>query len=949
MEGTEADLMALWQQAVDSLGGHSDRILSSAAGKLRAIKTPEDLATSIEESGAAFVNFRSKRQRLWSTLKNFVTPISTIAQVGVTPASVVDFGAASSAILGAVAYLVKVCEGVSDAYDWIEHVIQIEMLDFSHRLTHYVSCPLDSVMQKKITTILAVIFKIINRANYLVRKGRFRHYIHVMWLGKDAETKELVDSLNAEFGGEQRYTLGVTFVATQKTQEMTKRTEESVKQIAADVGDVKKLLDRPNRPDEDAILRRVLCDTTAHDDVEEIYARNSKALLKGTGVWLEAEPFFQSWVTRGAAILWIFGRPGTGKTYLSTWIIKSVLEQPDGERLNAMAYFFVKEDNGNLRNANIILKTLAWQIAKKDPGFRKHVAVVCDQRIHTITAEDTWQNIFLDYYTSEKRAGKTATLVVDGLDEALPETRRIILGLLKDLVSARGGKRPEIQFAIIGRPSLRGDGNFKRLEKSCIIEVATKNQHDVDQYIKKRLEDVQILWEMRRMKPDGRAKASKFGGMILKKVSEGADGVFLWAKLLLDSLVNKDRRQIEAILVSPPSTLDDMIWHVFNRLATDDDLDQDQIKKMLLFGTYARRPLLFAELYAAISLPLRTPNYLLWKQTRGVLSSIFDLRFSDGVDPDIEDDTGGEGNGDAVGGEGDSVEGGDDPFDFLHTDEEVEETDGDLPSNQGDSHSRSDNGSDEGDEGDGESSQGEEEDEDDLLGCLTERQRMSEITFCHARIRDYLEREGNSKIRRKPPQSIIPANEDAHADFTLACVELFRMEPYMIENQWFLSDYPICYLTSHLQATDINKIPRGKAARILDSLCWLFGSDRGTKCLLKAAREYDDFRSYGDTFWQLWVETDHNLNLLQTWFREAEALQSHMDWEEDAITWMRAAAVSLPDLLRPMMMAASTLWLRRPACDSPEYFEKGEFAVWLMHGWLTRVSRLYIYIYSIIK
>lgn len=134
---------------------------------------------------------------------------------------------------------------------------------------------------------------------------------------------------------------------------------------------------------------------------------------------------------------------------------------------------------------------------------------------------------------------------------------------------------------------------------------------------------------MRRVKPNGLKKANKEGRRIKKKVSEGAAGVFLWAKLLLDSLVKKDLPQIEAALASPPSKLDDMIYSVFRRITMEGSLDQNVMRKILMFTVYSRRPLVFGELDIVTSLPDCKLNYLLWKRMRGILSSVFDLQFPD--------------------------------------------------------------------------------------------------------------------------------------------------------------------------------------------------------------------------------------------------------------------------------------------------------------------------------
>ena len=214
----------------------------------------------------------------------------------------------------------------------------------------------------------------------------------------------------------------------------------------------------------------------------------------------------------------------------------------------------------------------------------------------------------------------------------------MILGLMKGPVSPENTNTHGIQLALIGRGALRSDMDGKGMEKNHFIEILrAKNRQDINSYIKKRLEELEILRQMRKMKPNGLSKANKEDSKIMKKVSESPDGVFLWAKLLLNSLMKKDLPQTEAILASPPATLGEIIWSVFARLARDEELDQHVLQKMRMFMTHARRPLLFGELDLVTSLPARKPNYLLWKHTRGKLSSVFDLKCPNDADPDDEE------------------------------------------------------------------------------------------------------------------------------------------------------------------------------------------------------------------------------------------------------------------------------------------------------------------------
>ncbi|KAK4450851.1 hypothetical protein QBC34DRAFT_348375 [Podospora aff. communis PSN243] len=944
-EGGE-ELRVLWQDAVAEYHRDTGHALSPATMQALAdVKTIEDVAQHIEKSGAAFTKFRQKNERFWSALTTFAAPISAVASIAITPASVADYGTISSAVLGAVVHLVKAGEGVSNAYDWIEQLFR-ELQDFSDRLGQYVQTKLDPVLRRKMVAILAVILKVIGRSQRLIRERRFREYLRVTFLGKDAATKNLIDDLNKLLGSEQRYVLGVTYATAQRTEETVNTTHE----IASKVLDViEEEKDRKTQAEDDSCLRNTLCATSAPADVEETFVRNERVLLKGTGAWLEEEPFFRAWMRREAMILWIFGGPGSGKSFLSTRLIQQLKETNDEG--DVVAFFFVKENSESLRDANILLKSLAWQIAGKDAAFRRHAVAVCRQRSLTITAELTWENLFLSYYCQDANGaynGAATTIVIDGLDEATAESRTTILRLMKDLVSTSqsppGGGMVSggIRLAVVGRRSLRTEMDFRRQEKNFFIEVSrTKNRDDINSYIRKRLEELEILREMRKMKPNGLKRANKEGGKIMKRVAEGADGVFLWAKLLLDSLMKKDLPQIEAILATPPSTLDKMIWSVFDRLARDEGLDQDVLRKMLMFMTHARRPLLFGELDLVTSLPGKKPNYLLWKHTRGTLSSVFELKFPEDVDPDeidMTDEIQAEDENETGSAPGGTDSGTDDDagFDFSYDDGDTDEDDTECTLSDDDDifsttveRVRVTETPPAGKEA---------EELDDLLSHLTRSKAHTTVAFCHTRIRDFLVREGNPRTRQSDPLPIIPGADDVHADITIACLEIFQLEVSLDDDKRFLCDYPLCHLPFHLDGIDRTTVSPEKSGRIIDGLYWLFGTSKGTLCLLNSVMDYDEFHNSNREFWALWAATDRYLRLVQSWFGDIASVREHTSASDDAYAWIIKASTSLKNLLQLAIHTASTEWLCQPGFESHTYFKKGEFPAWLINAWLTLIE-----------
>ncbi|KAK0748210.1 hypothetical protein B0T21DRAFT_406742 [Apiosordaria backusii] len=923
MTNNQDGIQLLWADALAEYGRETERSLS--LGGLAAfddISSIDQVAKLIEDSNAKFRGFRSRRHHLWSALETFITPVSAIAQIGVTPASVADFGFATSAVLGAVVYLVKACEGVSNAYDWIEQVFW-ELHDFAGRLGQYVSMPIDATLRHKVVAILATILRVIGRSEHLIRERRFREYLRVTFLGKDKYTKKLLDDLSKLLDSEQKYILGITYTSTKRAEVVLEEAKGTLKHT---LDAVRGLEGKVLRNEDNAHLKQALGATSAWDEVEETYTRNKRSLLKDTGIWLQNEPPFQSWMNRDVPILWIFGGPGAGKSFLTTSIIKRLIDRSTfmvnrGNRTESLAYFFIKEDNEVLRDANNILKTLAWQIASHDDSFREHVINMDKHRKLTAAAEHTWENLFLAYYNSaEAHVSQAVTILIDGLDEAGEETRKTILGLVKDAVIAQKPKNYQVmRFGIIGRGSLRSDVTFKWSKKPCVIEVSRiKNQNDINTYIRKRLEELDVLREMRKARPDGLRKANREGSKILKKISDGADGVFLWAKLLLDSLVRKDLPHIEATLANPPSNLDDMIASIFERISKDDAIDQGVMQKMLMFMTYSRRPLQFGELELITSLPGLKPQYLLWRNMRGRLSSIFNLKFPYDHDPDVQ-----------IGLSNCTHESANDSSDYgFITDENEGLFDFDNAYSQedgggdvGDTDSSGDTGSDDGDflnapgctklspvQGlefdDDKNPRTEAKDESDiiqsLLSHLSHGQLKTEVSFYHSRIRDYLVREGSPETRERPQLGIIPSVQDPHTNITIICLDILRLGPTIPDEYISLSGYPLCHLAHHLEHIDRDSIADSDAAKIIEGLYWVFGTEKGSLGLLRPLEYYDEFsQCYSNNdrpFWKMWVETDKYLKIVQAWLSQAEVLRGFMSTVDDeAMAWIEKAIEVFPD------------------------------------------------------
>src|SRR5215469_17602059 len=94
----------------------------------------------------------------------------------------------------------------------------------------------------------------------------------------------------------------------------------------------------------------------------EVFEKAKRELLKDSGLWILDEELFSAWMDRRIPLLFIYGSPGAGKSFLSCRIIQ-ILNQvrPQGVQdacRASIAYFFCKRDSSGLRSYRSILLTI---------------------------------------------------------------------------------------------------------------------------------------------------------------------------------------------------------------------------------------------------------------------------------------------------------------------------------------------------------------------------------------------------------------------------------------------------------------------------------------------------------------------------------------------------------------------------------------------------------------
>lgn len=156
-DGSDQSFGDLWTAAlaayreVTQKGGES-RGSRNTQSDIPVITTIDSLATKIEESSSNFQTFRARHSKVWNKLKLFAGPLASA--INVLPIGDV-MGVPVGTVIGSCVYLIRSCEEVSNAYDWLEQVFS-ELHEFSERLEIYYTSQMSPALRKKAIGILAL-------------------------------------------------------------------------------------------------------------------------------------------------------------------------------------------------------------------------------------------------------------------------------------------------------------------------------------------------------------------------------------------------------------------------------------------------------------------------------------------------------------------------------------------------------------------------------------------------------------------------------------------------------------------------------------------------------------------------------------------------------------------------------------------------------------------------
>ncbi|KAN0128641.1 hypothetical protein V8E53_013560 [Lactarius tabidus] len=578
--GSSSNFQSIFNAALKAYEKKTKQDLLShpLAAQLKACKSPNDILSVLQGKVNELDQSRSADERLsqWlnptiNVLYSFSATIGAGVGLVFSPASVIFSG------IGVLLLAAKDVEASQDVL--IDLFERIE--NFFKRLETYTSVLPTDAMTDIIVKIMIEVLNIFAIATKEMRQGRATKFLKKL-IGKkemDDALKRLDKLTQDEARMAAAEILKLTHIVDNKVTSMINvgnETKQVVQQLANNMNDAKWDQVRESLekwvPSPDPSTNQSIACGIQHD---------------GSAQWFFRGRIYSEWKSTGS-LIWIYGKPGSGKSILCSAIIQDI-ETLCKEGLGSIAYFYFDFRDLDKQNRRNLLPSLLVQLSTQSHSH-------CD----------TLHRLYLEHGKGTKKPTEAALtqclkdmltipdqppiyIILDALDECpnsygLPSPRSQVLTLVKQLMDLQ---LPHLHICATSRPEFDIRATLGCLAlHSVSLHDESGQKEDIVEYVKSVVYSDSEETVMKRW----RAEDKK---MVVETLAEKADGMFRWVFCQLETLQRCLPQNVLRTLNELPESLD----QTYERLMMEiKGASQSYAYRMLQCLAVAIRPLSVAEL-----------------------------------------------------------------------------------------------------------------------------------------------------------------------------------------------------------------------------------------------------------------------------------------------------------------------------------------------------------------
>ncbi|KAJ6487307.1 ankyrin repeat-containing domain protein, partial [Mycena vulgaris] len=305
---------------------------------------------------------------------------------------------------------------------------------------------------------------------------------------------------------------------------------------------------------------------------------------KGTGGWLLAHPLFKKWESGSGSTLWCRGIPGAGKTVLASMVVDHL---SSNNRDIGVACIYLNHKEANNQTPSKLLAGL-WRQLALDRDISSIVEDLYKQHREKGTVPSLEEVV--NVLRSSLKEFSKVFVIVDALDEYPNESptfqREILLQYLAEMGS-------NVNLMITSRPNISPESSSLPNLETLDIQAAPE---DIQAYINAQIKLSPRLSKHVQRQPKLREDIHS------RLSSKSVDGMFLLAKLHIDSLSTKNTiREVREALNTLPESLYGSYEIAIQRIDAQSNADRKTAHSTMTWVANAKRPLTVKELQVALA------------------------------------------------------------------------------------------------------------------------------------------------------------------------------------------------------------------------------------------------------------------------------------------------------------------------------------------------------------
>ncbi len=270
---------------------------------------------------------------------------------------------------------------------------------------------------------------------------------------------------------------------------------------------------------------------------------------------------------RDSRLFWIMGAPGVGKSAFAAQLAHF-------GRDTIIAAQFCEWDKPDHRNAQRVVRSIAFQLAARLPDYRKLLLQLPEiNSLDAKTESELFDYLLADPLSTVIDGGRARYLIlIDALDEAVIDGRNPLV----EMLAQNTNRLPDwLGLIITSRPEKNVTGPLQGLNPYILDTSTETNREDIRHYLRKQLSN----------------KLTTNANERIEHILEKSEGVFLYVERVCED-IEKGLLSLNDIN-NFPKGLGGIFWQFFQRQFPD----QERFKK-------ENRPALRAILAARAPLPL---------------------------------------------------------------------------------------------------------------------------------------------------------------------------------------------------------------------------------------------------------------------------------------------------------------------------------------------------------